>query len=54
MSMKKRNVSKGWQKQSTGYPDRRECIQKANAEYWKKCSTTIRTVNFPRRARKGA
>ncbi|MCA5577312.1 hypothetical protein [Enterocloster clostridioformis] len=52
--MKNRNAGRSWQKQSTGYPDRGACIQKANAEYWKKCSTTIRTVNFSRRAKRGA
>ena len=54
-SMSRRNGKAGrsWQKQATGYPFRDTSVQKANDQYWKNC-TTIRTVNFTHRARRGA
>ena len=54
-SMSRRNGKAGrsWQKQAAGYPFRDTSVQKANDQYWKNC-TTIRTVNFTHRARRGA
>lgn len=54
-SMSRRNGKAGrsWQKQTAGYPFRDTAVQKANDQYRKNC-TTIRTVNFTHRARRGA
>ena len=53
MSMRNKKAGRSWQKQAAGYPFRDTAVQKANDQYWKNC-TTIRTVNFTHRARRGA
>ena len=52
MSMRNKKAGRSWQKQAAGYPFRDTAVQKANDQYWKNC-TTIRTVNFTHRARRG-
>ena len=52
MSMRNKKAGRSWQKQAAGYPFRDIAVQKANDQYWKNC-TTIRTVNFTHRARRG-
>ena len=53
MSMRNKKAGRSWQKQAAGYPFQDTAARKANAQYWKNC-TTIRTVNFTHRARRGA
>ncbi|MDE5698127.1 MAG: hypothetical protein K2I96_12085 [Lachnospiraceae bacterium] len=53
MSRRNGKAGRSWQKQAAGYPFRDTSVQKANDQYWKNC-TTIRTVNFTHRARRGA
>ncbi|MCI7380263.1 MAG: hypothetical protein SPI21_07950 [Hungatella hathewayi] len=53
MSTRKKKAGRSWQKQAAGYPFRDTAAQKADSQYWKNC-TTIRTVNFTHRARRGA
>ena len=53
MSMRNKKAGRSWQKQAAGYPFRDTAAQKADSQYWKNC-TTIRTVNFTHRARRGA
>lgn len=53
MSMRNKKAGRSWQKQAAGYPFRDTAVQKANDQYWKNC-TTIRTMNFTHRARRGA
>ena len=53
MSRRNGKAGRSWQKQAAGYPLRDTSVQKANDQYWKNC-TTIRTVNFTHRARRGA
>lgn len=47
-----KKTSKNWKKQTAGYPFQDTAVRKADARYWKNCST-IRTVNFTHRARRG-
>ena len=53
MSARKKQAGRSRQKQAAGYPFRDTAAQKADSQYWKNC-TTIRTVNFTHRARRGA
>jgi len=53
MSTRKKQAGRSWQKQAAGYSFRDTAAQKADSQYWKNC-TTIRTVNFTHRARRGA